>query len=52
MKLVTYDAGDGTGRPGALLGEGDRVLDLARATDGAIPSSERARPRPRRPGTG
>ena len=38
MKLVTYDAGDGTGRPGALLGEGDRVLDLARATDGAIAS--------------
>ena len=38
MKLVTYDRGDGVGRPGALLGDGERILDLAAATDGAIAS--------------
>lgn len=38
MKLVTYDRGDGVGRPGVLLGDGERILDLAAATDGAIAS--------------
>lgn len=36
MKLVTYDTGDGVGRPGALIAEGRQIVDLARATDGAI----------------
>ncbi|MBR9821014.1 MAG: fumarylacetoacetate hydrolase family protein [Rhodobacteraceae bacterium] len=38
MKLVTFDTGDGAGRPGAMLGDGSRILDLARATEGAIAS--------------
>lgn len=38
MKLVTFDTGDGTGRPGAMLGDGTRILDLAAMTDGAITS--------------
>lgn len=38
MKLVTYDTGDGVGRPGVLLGEGERILDLSAATGGAIAS--------------
>ena len=36
MKLVTYHTGDRVGRPGAALGDGDRVVDLAAATDGRI----------------
>lgn len=38
MRLVTFDTGDGTARPGALLGDGDKVVDLSRATEGAISS--------------
>lgn len=36
MRLVTYRAGDER-RTGAMLGD-DRVVDLARATDGALPA--------------
>ncbi|WP_238367340.1 fumarylacetoacetate hydrolase family protein [Mesobacterium pallidum] len=38
MKLVTYDKGDGIGRPGVLVEDGTGIVDLARATDGAIAS--------------
>ncbi|MGQ9371573.1 fumarylacetoacetate hydrolase family protein [Azospirillum sp. ST 5-10] len=38
MKLVTYDIGDGIARPGALVADGHRIVDLARATDGAVGS--------------
>ena len=36
MKLVTYDNGDGIGRAGALISDETRIVDLARASDGAI----------------
>ncbi|WP_346913049.1 fumarylacetoacetate hydrolase family protein [uncultured Roseibium sp.] len=36
MKLVTYDKGDGIGRPGALISDETRIVDLGRASDGAI----------------
>lgn len=38
MKLVTFDAGDGIGRPGALIAEETRIADLARASGGAVAS--------------
>ena len=38
MKLVTYDTGDGIGRPGALVADGTRIADLAMASAGRIPS--------------
>ena len=38
MKLVTYRTGDAAGRPGAVLGDADKILDLAAATDGRISS--------------
>ncbi|MAM63200.1 fumarylacetoacetate hydrolase family protein [Maritimibacter sp. UBA3975] len=38
MKLVTYDTGDGIGRPGALVGDGSRIADLAANSSGAVES--------------
>lgn len=38
MKLVTYDKGDGIARPGVVVSDGTEIIDLARASDGAIPS--------------
>lgn len=38
MKLVTYDTGDGVGRPGILVSDDTEIVDLARASEGAIPS--------------
>lgn len=38
MKLVTYQTDDGAGRPGVLVDDGTGIVDLARATDGAIGS--------------
>ncbi len=38
MKLVTYHTGDGVGRPGAVLGEGEAIVDLARETDNKVSS--------------
>ena len=38
MKLVTFEAGDGAARPGILMDDGERILDLAAATEGAIGS--------------
>jgi len=38
MKLVTYDTGNDAGRPGALVDDGSAIVDLARASDGAVQS--------------
>lgn len=38
MKLITYRTGDATGRPGAVLEDGERFVDLAAATEGRIDS--------------
>lgn len=38
MKLVTYDTGDGVGRPGALVDDGTRIADLAANSSGAVQS--------------
>jgi len=38
MKLVSFEGLGGAARPGALLGEGDRIVDLDHATRGLIPS--------------
>ncbi|MGR3364791.1 MAG: fumarylacetoacetate hydrolase family protein [Maritimibacter harenae] len=38
MKLVTYDTGNGIGRPGALVSDDKRIVDLAAASGGTVPS--------------
>ena len=38
MKLVTYDTGDGVGRPGALVNDGTAIADLAANSGGAVAS--------------
>ncbi|MEM8630660.1 MAG: fumarylacetoacetate hydrolase family protein [Pseudomonadota bacterium] len=38
MKLVTFHAGDRRSLPGAVLGEGERVVNLAAASEGKIGS--------------
>ena len=38
MRLVTFDTGDGIGRPGALISDGTEIADLGATSDGVVQS--------------